>query len=128
MSFHVTDPSTAPSAVVEVQLYRPHKDSLPVVKPGDVILLQRFQVKALSKKEFGLRTGMDSAWAVWDGGLDGEGGSSQTSPQIRGPPVEDWEGYVSYVGMMKDWFGLVMADGAARGKLERADRKLDEAK
>lgn len=128
MSFHVTDPSTAPSAVVEVQLYRPHKDSLPVVKPGDVILLQRFQVKALSKKGFGLRTGMDSAWAVWDGGLDGEGGSSQTSPQIRGPPVEDWEGYVSYVGMMKDWFGLVMADGAARGKLEKADRKLDEAK
>jgi len=128
MSFHATDPSTAPSGVVEVQLYRPHKDSLPVVKPGDVILLQRFQVKALSKKGFGLRTGMDSAWAVWDGGLDGDEGSSQASPQIRGPPVEDWEGYVGYVGMMREWFGLVMADGPARGKLEKADRKLDEAK
>jgi hypothetical protein len=129
MSFHATDPSAAPSAVVEVQLYRPHKDSLPRVRPGDVVLLQRFQVKALSKKGFGLRTGLESAWAVWEAadGEDGEKGSQTAAPQIRGPPVEDWEGCVGYVGLLRRWFGLVMADAAARGKLEKADRKLEEA-
>ncbi|KAK4127729.1 hypothetical protein N657DRAFT_687950 [Parathielavia appendiculata] len=141
MSFHVTDPSAAPSAMVEVQLYRPHKDSLPAVKPGDVVLLQRFQVKALSKKGWGLRTGVESAWAVWDGGhgdgigdvdADADGGSqaaaaAAAAPQIRGPPVEDWEGYVEYVRMLREWFVLVMGDEGLRGKLERADRKLVEA-
>ncbi|KAH6840827.1 hypothetical protein B0I37DRAFT_385255 [Chaetomium sp. MPI-CAGE-AT-0009] len=147
MAFRVTDPSAAPHGVVEVHLYRPHKDSLPVVRPGDVVLLQRFQVKALSKKGWGLRTGVDSAWAVWegrrqqgsgeggagDGGdgagmVDGGGGGLAPAPQIKGPPVEDWEGYVGYVGMLREWFGLVMGDAVARGKLERADRKLAEAK
>ncbi|KAK3296902.1 uncharacterized protein B0H64DRAFT_423265 [Chaetomium fimeti] len=146
MSFRVTDPSAAPSAVVEVHLYRPHKDSLPVVRPGDVVLLQRFQVKALSKRGWGLRTGMDSAWAVWEGGGggghgggdgrgEGEGdgvgdsGASPTpAPQIKGPPVEDWEAYVGYVGKLREWFALVVGDAAARGKLERADRKMAEAK
>jgi hypothetical protein len=42
--------------------------------------------------------------------------------------VEDWEGYVGYVGTLREWFGLVMADAVVRGKLERADRKLIEAK
>jgi hypothetical protein len=51
-----------------------------------------------------------------------------SAPQIKGPPVEDWEGYVGYVNTLREWFGLVMADAAARGKLERADRKLIEAK
>ena len=127
MSFHATDPSAAPSLVVEVQLYRPHKDSLPQVRPGDVILLQRFQVKALSGKGFGLRTGLESAWAVWEGGEEGEAGSQKASPQIRGPPVEDWEGCVGYVDTLRRWFGLVMGDAAAKAKLERADRKLEEA-
>ncbi|KAL2136372.1 hypothetical protein VTI74DRAFT_4016 [Chaetomium olivicolor] len=122
MSFHVTDPSTAPSQVVEVQLYRPHKDSLPVVKPGNVVFLQRFQVKALSKKGWGLRTGLESAWAVWDGDGDGD---KEKVPQIRGPPVEDWEGCVAYVKGLKEWFGSL--DETARGKIERADRKLAEA-
>jgi hypothetical protein len=49
------------------------------------------------------------------------------APQIRGPPVEDWEGYVGYVGTLREWFGLVMGDAAAKGKLERADRKFGEA-
>ncbi|KAK3308056.1 uncharacterized protein B0T15DRAFT_523395 [Chaetomium strumarium] len=122
MSFHVTDPSTAPSQVVEVQLYRPHKDSLPVVKPGDAILLQKFQIKALSKKGFGLRTGVESAWAVWDDGADDDGGA----PQIKGPPVEGWETYVPYVKTLREWFGLLVADEAATAKLEKADRKLAE--
>ncbi len=131
MSFHATDPSAAPGTVIEVQMYHPHKDVLPVVAPGDVVLLQKFQVMALSGKGFGLRTGAESAWAVWEGegksGGDGGGGSGAGAPQIRGRPVEDWDKYVGYVDTVREWFGLVMGDGAAREKLERADRKLAEA-
>ncbi|KAK3906433.1 hypothetical protein C8A05DRAFT_11835 [Staphylotrichum tortipilum] len=128
MSFHATDPSAAPGTVVEVQMYHPHTDALPVVAPGDVVLLQKFQVVSLSGRGVGLRTGAESAWAVWDeaskgGGADGGGGA----PQIRGRPVEDWDKYVGYAAAVREWFGLVMADGAAREKLERADRKLAEA-
>ncbi|KAL2268681.1 hypothetical protein VTJ83DRAFT_3527 [Remersonia thermophila] len=132
LSFHATDPSVAPGKVVEVQLYRPHVESLPVVGPGDVVLLQRFQVKAISKKGFGLRTGGESAWAVWEAStLEGKGvgggENEMMAPQIRGPPVEDWHEYVGYVKTMREWWGLVMGDGKARQKLEGAGRKLVEA-
>lgn len=141
MSFHVTDPSAAPATVVEVQLYRPHKESLPVVKPGDAVLLQRFQVKALSKKGFGLRTQGESAWAVFeehggggdddddddDGDGSAEGKKGHGAPQIRGPPVEDYEAYAGYAALLKRWFRALMADAAVRAKLEKADRKLAEA-
>ncbi|KAL2177981.1 uncharacterized protein P884DRAFT_242113 [Thermothelomyces heterothallicus CBS 202.75] len=133
MSFHVTDPSAAPSTVVEVQLYRPHKDSLPIVGPGDVVLLSKFLVKALSKKGWGLRTGSESAWAVWEHARRQQQQQQQQHgeedcPQIRGPPVEDWKGYVGYVRTLKEWWVLMMADEAAKGKLEKADQKLTEAK
>ncbi|KAK4245837.1 hypothetical protein C7999DRAFT_33769 [Corynascus novoguineensis] len=128
MSFHVTDPSAAPNTVVEVQMYRPHKDSLPIVGPGDIVLLSRFLVKAVSKKGWGLRTGMESAWAVWEGVRHEQQRGEEGYPQIRGPPVEDWQGYVGYVRTLREWWALVMADEAARGKLERADRKLMEVK
>ena len=168
MSFHVTDPSAAPAQVVEVQLYRPHAHALPVVAPGHPVLLLRFHVRALRGKGFGLRSGAESAWAVWDDerfaysssssstssssssrrrrrGEDGEDGGEgggdgeekekeidkqqeeeeQRPPQIRGPPVEDYVRYAGYAGALGRWFASL--DGAARAKLERADRKLLEA-
>ncbi|KAL1835569.1 hypothetical protein VTJ49DRAFT_6451 [Mycothermus thermophilus] len=128
LSFHATDPSVAPGKVVEVQLYRPHVESLPAVGPGDVVLLQRFQVKAISKKGFGLRTGGESAWAVWEASSTIGGGENEMmAPQIRGPPVEDWHEYVGYVKVMREWWGLVMGDGKARTRLEQAGKKLVEA-
>ncbi|KAK0739812.1 hypothetical protein B0T21DRAFT_347079 [Apiosordaria backusii] len=118
MSFHITDPSIAPSHVVEVQIYRPHKESLPIVKVGDAILLQRLQVKSISKKGFGLRSGEESSWAVFD--------ADEGAPQIKGAPVEDWEEYREYMTTLRAWWRSL--DGAARGKVERADKKMKEAK
>ncbi|KAK3327231.1 hypothetical protein B0T19DRAFT_441247 [Cercophora scortea] len=118
MSFNVTDPTaSSPNLVVEVQLYRPHKESLPVVKPGDAILLQKFQAKSVSKKGFGLRTGNDSAWAVWDGDAD-------DAPQIKGPPVEDYADYSEYMLALKAWYKAL--DNSARGKLDKANKKFEE--
>ncbi|KAK4175737.1 hypothetical protein QBC36DRAFT_301725 [Triangularia setosa] len=118
MSFHITDPSIAPSNVVEVQLYRPHKESLPIVQVGDAILLQRLQVKAISKKGFGLRSGEESSWAVFD--------ADEGAPQIKGAPVEGWEEYREYMTTLRAWWKSL--DEAARGKVERADKKMKEAK
>ncbi|KAJ4302254.1 hypothetical protein N0V88_002391 [Collariella sp. IMI 366227] len=127
MSFHVTDPSTAPDRVVEVQLYRPHKDSLPVVKPGDVVLLRGFQVKAIGKKGFGLRTGVESAWAVWDGEGVGEDEGKEEWGRERRRSGTAGGGVGEVCGLcegLKEWFASL--DGVARGKIERADRKMAE--
>ena len=126
MSFNVTDPSIAPLHVVEVQLYRPHKESLPLVKPGDAILLQGFQVKSLSKKGFGLRTGSDSAWAVYEelsSGI-GEDGAEELPPQIKGPPVEDYADYSPYMTTLKAWYRSL--ENPARNKLDKAVQKFEE--
>lgn len=117
MSFTVTDPSMAPTHVVEVQLYRPHKESLPVVQPGDAILLQKFQVKALSNKGFGLRSHTESAWAVFD--------VDDGPPQIKGPPIEDYDQYGDHMMTLRAWYASL--DEAALGKLEKANKKFEEA-
>ncbi|KAK1760843.1 hypothetical protein QBC47DRAFT_368366 [Echria macrotheca] len=116
MTFNLTDGSTAPTQVVEVQLYRPHKESLPVVKPGDAILLYKFQVKALSNKGFGLRSHQESSWAVFD--------ADDGPPQIKGPPVEDWDDYSGYARLLRTWYGSM--DEVALGKLERANKKFED--
>ncbi|KAK4138751.1 hypothetical protein BT67DRAFT_476935 [Trichocladium antarcticum] len=137
MTVTVTDPSVAPAHVVEVQLYRPHRDALPVVAVGDVLLLRGFCVVALTRRGFGLRTAAESAWAVWEGGLNsgsgsglglvggGSGEAGEMPPQIRGPPVEGWERCVGCVGVLRAWWAGL--DGAARGRVERAGRKMVEA-
>lgn len=117
MSFTVTDPSMAPTHVVEVQLYRPHKESLPVVQPGDAILLQKFQVKALSNKGFGLRSHTESAWAVFD--------VDDGPPQIKGPPIEDYDQYGDHMMTLRAWYASL--DEVALGKLEKASKKFEEA-
>ncbi|KAK4168040.1 hypothetical protein QBC43DRAFT_361683 [Cladorrhinum sp. PSN259] len=116
MTFYVTDPSIAPKDVVEVQLYRPHKDHLPVLKVGDAILLQRVQVKSLSKKGHGLRSGQETAWAVFD--------EDEGPPQIKGLPVEDWEGYRAYMTGLRGWW-RGMGEGE-KSKVEEKGKKMKE--
>ncbi|RYP71279.1 hypothetical protein DL769_004716 [Monosporascus sp. CRB-8-3] len=118
MAFNVADQSTPPSNVIEVQLYRPHKDALPVVKRGDVVLLRNFKVVALQGRGCGLRTGDESSWAVWDSAHGGP-------PQIRGPPVEISEKEALHAGYLREWFNLLSSN--ARAKLERASQKIINA-
>lgn len=132
MTFAVTDPSMSTTGgpggvaqVAEVQIYRPHRETLPIVKMGDVVLLRGFGVKALSRRGWGLRSGEGSCWAAWDDG-NGKGGSQgeRDAPQIRGPPVEGWRECLGCVGVLKAWFGG-LEDGV-RGRIERAGKKLGE--
>lgn len=148
MSFNVTDPSTTPNHVVEVQMYNKHQEQLPVVKPGDAILLKQVEIRSISgagKGGFGLRTGDASAWAVFeasaeeekeDGGEEdrsGEGDETRDAattevrpPQIKGPAVDNWKGFAGYMVMLKRWYRLLLKDEAAKGKLEKAVRKMNE--
>ncbi|KAI0166971.1 hypothetical protein GGR52DRAFT_556311 [Hypoxylon sp. FL1284] len=117
MSFTITDHSIGPYSVVEVQLYRPHKETLPIVKAGDVVLLRNFTAISLHNKGFGLRTNDESSWAVFD--HEGE------PAQIKGPPVEYGEKETAYVAHMRVWLGLL--DDKAQEKLERANKRIVEA-
>ena len=117
MSFNVTDVAIGPAHVVEVQLYRAHKDSLPVVKPGDGILLRNLQVQALTNKDFGLRSGNESAWAVYD--------VDDSPPQIKGPPLEDYDQYNDYMETLKAWYRSLGA--TAIEKVDKANQKIADA-
>jgi hypothetical protein len=115
-SFTISDPSTAPQGVIEVSLFRAHKDYLPVVKPGDSILLRRFTVVSLPERGFGLRTEDESSWAVFN--ADGE----DAAPQVRGPPVELSEKEKSYLVDLRAWYAAL--DEGAKGKLAGAVGEL----
>ncbi|KAK8066483.1 hypothetical protein PG997_013230 [Apiospora hydei] len=117
MSFTITDQSVGPNSVNEVLLYRPHKDSLPKVKSGDVVLLRNFTVVALKDKGYGLRTNESSSWAIFD--------AEDEPAQIRGPPVEYGEGETTHVAYLREWHGLL--DDSARQKLNRANDKIIKA-
>ncbi|KAI2473863.1 hypothetical protein F4781DRAFT_379170, partial [Annulohypoxylon bovei var. microspora] len=117
MSFTITDYSIGPYSVVEVQLYRPHKETLPIVKAGDVVLLRNFTVVSIQGKGFGLRTNDESSWAVFD--QEGQ------PAQIKGPPVEYSENETVYVAHLRAWFNLL--DSKAKMKLERANKKIIDA-
>lgn len=112
-SFTVSDPSTAPQGgVIEVSLFRAHKDYLPAVKPGDSILLRRFTVTSLPERGFGLRTEDESSWAVFN--TDGE----DAAPQVRGPPVELSDKERSYLVDLRAWYAAL--DDGAKGTLAAA--------
>ncbi|KAI0023604.1 hypothetical protein F4780DRAFT_728734 [Xylariomycetidae sp. FL0641] len=120
MSFTITDHSigpTGPPSVAEVLIYRPHKESLPKVKEGDVILLRNFTVVSLTNKGFGLNSNETSAWAVFD--------APDSPPQIKGPPVEYGDKETRYVELLRAWYALL--DDKAREQLERANQKIIDA-
>ncbi|KFY03201.1 hypothetical protein O988_01628, partial [Pseudogymnoascus sp. VKM F-3808] len=83
LRFNVTDPSIAPTGVVEIQVFRPYKEALPDVEVGDGVLLRNFSVKAEKDKGFALRSEDSSSWAVF---------KRDRVTECRGPPVEMGEG------------------------------------
>ncbi|KAG8159302.1 hypothetical protein KVR01_010963 [Diaporthe batatas] len=115
-SFTISDPSTAPQGAIEVSLFRAHKDYLPVVKPGDSILLRRFTVTSLPGRGFGLRTEDESSWAVFN--ADGK----DAAPQVRGPPVELSDKEKSYLVDLRAWHAAL--EEGAKEKLAEAVGEL----
>ncbi|KAI0552247.1 hypothetical protein F4679DRAFT_104187 [Xylaria curta] len=117
MSFTISDYSIGPHHVAEAFIHRPHKDSLPVIKYGDVVLFRNFTVVSLAGKGYGLRSNAGSSWAVFD--------YEDEPAQIRGPPVECIQKEIAYVNYIREWFNLL--DVKARARLERATQGLISA-
>jgi len=113
ITFNITDAGTGPSTVFETQVYRAHKDSLPMVKAGDGVLLRNFEILALTNRGWGLRSHEASSYVVFNQ----DDGSE--SPQIKGPPVEDIDAETDYVARLKAWYALL-----DRGKLAAANNKV----
>lgn len=114
----IADQTTAPNSVVSAQVFRPHIESLPHVKEGDVVLLRQFAITAIRGQGFGLRSCEASSWAVWE--RDREDGL----PQIKGPPVEVSEEESSQAGLLQKWYAGL--DERAREKLRRANAKMGQ--
>ena len=76
------------------QIFRPRELALPIVNPGDAILLRNFKVQSFEKR-LGLLSTDCSAWAVFRKGVEME---------VRGPPVEfgpEERGFIK--GLWKWW-------------------------
>jgi hypothetical protein len=116
ISFNIVDHSTGASPV-EVDVYRAHKASLPVVRAGDGVLLREFEIVALSGRGFGLCSQDDSGYVVWPAGS----GEEEPEPQINGPPVEDIDGEAEYVALMKKWYTTL-----DQGALQAANETLSK--
>lgn len=112
----ITDQTTAPNNVVAVQVFRPHIESLPVVKEGDAILLRQFTVTALRGRGFGLRSCDTSSWAVWERDREDD------LPQIKGPPMEVSREEGAQAGLLVKWYAGL--DDKSMEKLGRANARI----
>ncbi|KAG9591081.1 hypothetical protein KCV01_g11610, partial [Aureobasidium melanogenum] len=113
---------------VNVEIFRPFKQSLPTASPGDVVLLRGFVVRSRNHKNYLLSTAA-SGWCVWRYGapsssaLDYEGqeeeddrpvwarkGTSQrvgeagVREEVTGPPVEIGDEEREKVAMVRTWW------------------------
>ncbi|CAI4211322.1 unnamed protein product [Parascedosporium putredinis] len=119
LGLNLTDQTAGPAQVVAVQILRPHIESLPVVREGDAVLLRGFAVTALRGRDFGLRSGDASSWAVFE--RDREDGL----PQIKGPPVEVSPEEDAQANLLIRWYAALGAK--AREKIALANQRMEEA-
>lgn len=108
--FKMTDNST-PGQVFNVAIFRPHKEALPVIEPGNGVLLRRMEIRP-EKPSFAFRSNDESAWVVFlDHGLREE---------TRGPPVEYGDLERDHVQRLRKWYGML--DDVAAAKIEKANQ------
>ena len=115
----ITDQSEAPLQATIVHIYRPHKQALPEVQAGDVMLLQGFQVFGVQKDGFGLMSAEESAWALYERAHPSE------PPQIKGRPMEPTEEEHGQAALLLRWYAALT--GKAKEKLEKATERLEAA-
>jgi hypothetical protein len=109
--FNITDPSIAPSAVIQVQISRPYKAALPIIQAGEGILLRGFRVASISKG-FALQSDQTgaSSWAVFKAGDEID---------VKGPPVEYGDEETDHMSQLRQWYGTL--DSTAMAKINRAN-------
>ncbi|KAF2467980.1 uncharacterized protein BDR25DRAFT_344688 [Lindgomyces ingoldianus] len=123
-TLQITDLSSFPSTTT-VQVFRVYSMALPVAQPGDVILLRKFLVRGLNRKEI-LISGEESAWCVWRygrllwGKKSGEFGEVRAREEVKGPAVERGRGEWREVEKLRGWWlGSVQLELEGRKEKEK---------
>lgn len=117
-TLHLTDPSSA-GVAISAQVFRKHKDALPVARKGDVVLLLNFSVQS-ADHGMTLQSKENSSWAVF---VQGE----SDDVQVNGPPTEFDAEERGYVSSLRKWYEEVGADMIARRRLPTTeDRRSTE--
>ncbi|ESZ91997.1 hypothetical protein SBOR_7612 [Sclerotinia borealis F-4128] len=115
-TFTITDQTIAPSGVVEVRIFRPYKDALPIPEIGDGILLRDFSVLSIKGKGFALRSEEGSSWAIFK--------DEGTEVEITGPPVEYGTGEKKHMKELREWFHAL--DDDQKTKLEKVSTAMEK--
>ncbi|CAZ81201.1 unnamed protein product [Tuber melanosporum] len=107
ISMRLVDSST-PYGIAATAL-RPHKEALPIVEVGDVVLLREFKISSVKRSLVATSTS-NSAWAVW------KNLGKERAAVVSGPPVEYGPEEEKYVEGIGKWYGSL--DAGTREDLE----------
>ncbi|MCJ1380756.1 hypothetical protein MMC17_003865 [Xylographa soralifera] len=122
--------STIPSCTT-VQIFRPYKQALPILRTGDALLLRNFKVQ-MQKHDPMLLSTEYSAWAVF---------REDTDVQIRGPHVEFGEEEIGFAKDLTEWWhslgsedqsqlasSVPQAESSSRGtpKAKKKEKRVSE--
>ena len=120
VTIHFADPSTTSTSdayTTAVSIFRPFKQALPLVQPGDALLLRDFNVQR-QKQRFTLLSTKSSAWVVFRTGEEA---------QIRGPPVDFAAAERGFARGLGEWWGSLAVEVKERLTKEAAkDKEADE--
>lgn len=115
-SLFLSDPSCRSYPPTTAQIFRPRQLALPIVNPGDVILLRNFKVQSFENR-LGLLSTDSSAWAVFRKGVE---------VQVRGPPVEFGPEERCFIKGLWKWWESVGSTSVEKAIAEAAEAATTE--
>ncbi|CEI39293.1 hypothetical protein FVEN_g10440 [Fusarium venenatum] len=120
LTLTLTDPSTAPNQVRVANIFGTYLTSLPEVESGDIILLRRVKVVAMTGRNFGVRSEDLSSWAV------SKPNDEQVLSQVKGLPVEITTEEIEHAKGLRQWWSL--QDDNAMNKIRKVTEGKENAK
>ena len=120
-TLRIIDPSSPLG--ITVTIFRPFKDAIPVVNPGDIVLLRSFRVQSRKHEMIAISTNC-SAWGVWRKTSDQSVADTAESPDNEqsfrrrrrsivdgnGPDVEFEDEEVKYIETLGKWWDELPSD------------------
>ncbi|KAM0235845.1 hypothetical protein ACHAPO_005631 [Fusarium lateritium] len=119
LTLTLTDPSTAPNQVRVANIFGT-PTSLPEVESGDIILLRRVKVVAMTGRNFGVRSEDLSSWAV------SKPNDEQVLSQVKGLSVEITTEEIEHAKGLRQWWSL--QDDNAMNKIRKVTEGKENAK
>ncbi|KAK5101086.1 hypothetical protein LTS08_004692 [Lithohypha guttulata] len=104
-TFHLADSSlnSDGNSTIQVQIFRPRRNVIPILRRGDVMLMRNFKVQSQSHK-MSLLSHDSSAWAVFHLEAATDDQASRISVTVSGPPVEFGDAEEKLVNEIFEWW------------------------